>query len=155
TDLLESKFSLVVAMLYNEMPKRGLEKQWLFDDRLVLAMRPDHALAKRRKIRPADLVGQKWVFGENENWSQRRLELYFEQNGLAAPWAQVESRDPAVIKSFIMISDHVGMIAKLGIENEISKGLLKCVEIDSPLMLRPIGIVRRENEPASPAISFA
>jgi hypothetical protein len=44
------------------------------------------------------------------------------------------------------------MIAKLGIEKEISKGVLKCIEIDSPLMLRPIGIVRRENEPLSPAV---
>jgi len=50
-----------------------------------------------------------------------------------------------------MISDHIGMIAKLGVEKEVAKGLLKCIEIDSPLMLRPIGIVRRENETISPA----
>lgn len=154
TELLDGKFSLVVAMLYNEMPKQGLATHWLFDDRLVLAMRPDHSLARRRKVKPGDLVDQKWVFGENDNWSQRRLGLYFEQNGLALPRAQVETRDPAVIKSLIMISDHIGMIARLGIEKEISRGLLKCVEIDSPLMLRPIGIVRRQNEPISPAIDF-
>lgn len=48
------------------------------------------------------------------------------------------------------------MMSKLGVEKEISKGLLKCIEIDSPLMHRPIGIVRRENEPMSPAAkSFA
>jgi DNA-binding transcriptional LysR family regulator len=154
TELLDGKFSLVVAMLYDEMPKQGLAKHRLFDDRLVLAMRPDHALAKRRKIKPADLLDQKWVFGESDNWSQRRLKLYFEQNGLALPKAQFESRDPTVIKSLIMLSDHIGMMAKLGVEKEIAAGLLKCVEIDSPLMLRPIGIVRRENEPISPAIAF-
>ena len=154
TDLLDGKFSVVVAMLYDEMPKRGLAKHWLFDDRLVLIMRPDHPLARRRNIKPSDLIDQKWVLGENDNWSQRRLKLYFEQNGLALPRAQIESRDPAVMKSFIMISDHIGMIAKLGVEKEISKGLLKCIEIDSPLMLRPIGIIRRENEPMWPAIDF-
>jgi hypothetical protein len=53
-----------------------------------------------------------------------------------------------------MISDHIAMLARLGIEREIARGLLKCVEIDSPLMLRPIGIVRRENEPILPAIDF-
>jgi DNA-binding transcriptional LysR family regulator len=152
TDLLDGKFSLVVAMLYNEMPKQGLAKEWLFDDRLVLAMRPDHPLAKRRKIKPADLIDQKWVFADPDTWSQRRLQLYFEQNGLALPRPRVESRDPAVVKSIIMVSDHIGVIARLGIEREIAKGLLKGIEIDSPLMLRPMGIVRRENEPLSPSV---
>jgi DNA-binding transcriptional LysR family regulator len=154
TELLEGKSSLVIAMLYNEIPKQGLTTHWLFDDRLVLAMRPDHPLAKRRKIKPEELLDKKWVFLENDNWSHRRLQLYFEQHGLPPPRAQVETRDPAVIKSFIMMSDHIGMLARLGIEREISRGLLKCVEIESPLMLRPIGLVYRDSEPVSPAISF-
>ena len=37
---LTASSALVIAMLYNEMPKRGLVKNWLFDDRLVLVMRP-------------------------------------------------------------------------------------------------------------------
>jgi len=152
TNLLEGRFNLVVAMLYDEVPKAGLSKQWLFDDRLVLVMRPDHPLAKRRKVKPGDLLDQKWVFGDSDTWSQRRLRLYFEQAGLTLPRARFESRDPSVLKSIIMISDHIGMIAKLGVAKEVSNGLLKAIEIDSRLMLRPIGIVRRENEPMSPAV---
>jgi DNA-binding transcriptional LysR family regulator len=152
SDLLEGRFSLVVAMLYDEVPQQGLVRQWLFDDRLVLVMRRDHPLAKRRKIKPADLIDQKWVFSDSHTWSQRRLRLYFEQAGLALPRARFETRDPATLKSIIMISDHIGMISRLGAEKEISKGLLRCVELDSPLLLRPIGIVRRENEPMSPAV---
>jgi LysR family transcriptional regulator of gallate degradation len=152
TDLIEGRFSLVVAMLYNEMPKQGLTKQWLFDDRLTLAMRPDHPLAKRRKVRAADLIDQKWVFAEADTWSQHRLQLYFEQNGRPMPRARIESRDPAIVKSIVMISDHIAMISRLGVEREIAAGLIKCIDVDSPLMLRPIGIVRRENEPASPAV---
>jgi DNA-binding transcriptional LysR family regulator len=152
SDLLEGKFSLVVAMLYDEIPKQGLEKQWLFDDRLVLVMRPDHPLASRRKVGARDLLDQKWVFTDSDNWSQRRLNLYFEQEGLMLPKARVESRDFAIMRSIIMTSDHIGMISRLGVENELRKGLLKSIEIDSPLMLRPIGIVRRKNEPISPAV---
>ena len=62
TDLLEGRFNLVVAMLYDEIPKQGLSKQWLFDDRLVLAMRPDHPLAKRRKVKPDDLLEREMGF---------------------------------------------------------------------------------------------
>jgi LysR family transcriptional regulator of abg operon len=152
TDLLEGKFNLVIAMLYDEIPQQGLVKEWLFDDRLVLIVRPGSPLAKRRKVTAQDLIGQKWVFAEADNWAQRRLNLYFEQYGLPLPRACVESRDPVLIKSLVMISDHVAVIPKLGAENELSRGLLKCIEIDSPLMLRPIGIVRRQNEPLSPAV---
>ena len=70
------------------------------------------------------------------------------------PRAQVEARDPAVLKSLIMMSDQIGMIAKLGVEKEVANGLLKFVEIELPLMLRPIGIVRRQHEPISPGIDF-
>ena len=152
TDLLEGHFNLVVAMLYNELPKHGLSKQWLFDDRLVLVMRPDHPLARRRKVKPSDLIDQKWVFADSDTWSQHRLRLFFEQAGLTVPWARFESRNPEILKSIIMISDHIGMVARMGVEKEVAQGLLKAIEIDSPLMLRPIGIVRRENEPASPAV---
>ena len=103
TDLLEGRFNLVVAMLYDEMPKQGLSKQWLFDDRLVLVMRPDHPLAKRRKVKPSDLLEQKWVFADSDTWSHRRLRLYFEQAGLTVPRARIESRNPAVLKSIIMM----------------------------------------------------
>lgn len=151
TDLLEGRFNLVVAMLYDEIPKQGLSKQWLFDDRLVLVMRPDHPLAKRRKVKPGDLLEQKWVFADSDTWSHRRLQLYFEQAGLAVPRPRIASRNPAVLKNIVMASDHIGMMSRLGVEKEIAKGLLKCIEIDSPLMHRPIGIVRRENEPMSPA----
>ena len=65
-----------------------------------------------------------------------RLKLYFERLGLPFPPAKLESRDPVVIKSMIMISsNHIGIVAKLGVEKELSQGFLKSVEIDSSLML--------------------
>jgi hypothetical protein len=41
----------------------------------------------------------------------------------------------------------------LGVEEEVGKKLLKCIEIESSLMLRPIGILRREAEPLTPAVA--
>jgi DNA-binding transcriptional LysR family regulator len=151
--LLDGKFNIGVAMLYEESPKRGLVIEWLFDDRLVLAMRPDHPLGKRRKLRASDLVDQKWVFAESDSYTQRRLQLYFHQQGLSLPTPRLESQNPDVAKSVIMTSDYVSLIARLGVEMEISRGVLKGVEIDSPLMLRPIGILLREGEPMTPAVS--
>lgn len=153
TSLLAGKFTLVVAMLYNEMPKIGLTKRWLFDDKLVLVMRPDHPAAKLKKIKPQDLLGYKWAFSDNDTWHRRRLELYFEQFGLGMPRASLESREPAILKAAIMKSDHVGVLARIGVERELEQGLLTAIEIDSPFMMRPIGIVQRENDMPSPAVN--
>ena len=153
TSLLAGKFTLVVAMLYNEMPRIGLTKRWLFDDRLVLVVRPGHPATKLKKITPEDLLGYKWAFAESDTWHRRRLELYFEHFGLGMPRASIESREPAILKSIIMKSDHVGVLAKIGVEREVEKGLLTSFEIDSPFMMRPIGIVRRENDMPSPAVN--
>ena len=153
TSLLDGEFNLVVAMLYNEIPKHGLTKRWLFDDRLVLVMRPDHPAAKLKKIKPQDLLGYKWAFADSTTWHRRRLELYFEQAGLGMPRVSIESREPTILKAIIMKSDHIGVIAKLGVEKEVAQGLLTAVEIDSPFMMRPIGIVQRANEMPSPALT--
>jgi DNA-binding transcriptional LysR family regulator len=152
TALLAGEFNLVVAMLYNEVPKVGLTRHWIFDDRLVLVMRPDHPAAKMRKFAPPDLTGFKWAIADNSTWHRRRLELYFEQYGLALPRANIESPDPAILKSVILESDLIGVISRLGVEKDLAQGRLKAFDIDSPLMLRPIGILRRENDLPSPAI---
>jgi DNA-binding transcriptional LysR family regulator len=152
TALLAGEFNLVVAMLYDEIPKTGLTKRWLFDDRLVLVVRPDHPIAKLKKIVPRDLLGYKWAFADSTTWHRRRLELYFEQLGLGMPRSSIESREPSILKSVIMKGNYIGVVAKLGIEKEISEGLLVAVKLDSPLMVRPIGIVRRKNDMSSPAI---
>ncbi len=153
TALLEGQFTLVVAMLYNEIPKIGLTKQWLFDDRLVLVMRPDHPAAKLKKVNPRDLLSYKWAMAESDTWHGHRVEMYFEQFGLGMPQAGIKSREPGILKSVIMKSDYIGVIARLGVERELAQGLLTAVEIDSSLMRRPIGIVRRENDMPSPAVN--
>jgi DNA-binding transcriptional LysR family regulator len=151
-DLLEGKFNIAVTMLYNEAPKPGLSKQWLFDDRLALVVGPHHPLAQRKKVTAGELRNQKWIFSHADNWGQRRLQMYFEQFGFDLPEATIESHDHAVMKSLIMASDYVGLIARLGIQRELSAGAVKCIDMDSPLMVRPIGIVRRANEQSTPAI---
>jgi LysR family transcriptional regulator of gallate degradation len=119
---------------------------------LVLVMRPDHPASKLKKFSPPDLMGYKWALADSSTWHRRRLELYFEQYGLGVPHSCIESPDPTILRSVIMQSDLIGVISKLGVEKEVAQGRLKTIDINSPLMLRPIGVIRRENDLPSPAI---
>lgn len=150
--LLAGHCNIVVAMLYKEYFRVGLTKKWIFDDRLVLMMRPGHPAAKLKNAKPADLMKYKWALADNLSWHRRRLELFFEQYGKPLPRHCIESSDSTMLKSVVMNSDLIGITSKCGLEKEVDEKLLKIVEIDSPLMLRPIGIVRRENDIPSPAV---
>lgn len=152
-DLLDGRFDLVVATLHTEAEEDGLSREWLFDDRLVLVMRAGHPLSQKPNLRPEDLLAERWVFSDSTTWTQRRLRLYFEQAGLPMPLPQMVCRDPFVLKSIVAASDYVSVIARLGVAGEVGRGTLKAIEIATPLMARPIGIIRRAGEPESPAIT--
>jgi DNA-binding transcriptional LysR family regulator len=152
TALLAGEFSLVVAMLYREISMEGLGSEYLFDDRLVLVMRPDHPAANMRKVSPQVLTKYNWAMAGADTWHHARLKLYFEQAGLDLPRAGIQSRDPNILKSVIMESDHIGVVARLGVEKEIGQGSLKAFDLGSPLMNRPIGIVWRRNQALTPAV---
>ncbi|HEU0070415.1 MAG TPA: LysR family transcriptional regulator [Alphaproteobacteria bacterium] len=149
--LMDGQFDVVVAMLYKELSRVGLTKKWIFDDRLVFMMRPDHPMAKRKSIRPSELLEYKWALADGLSWHRRRLELFFEQYGKPLPRHCIESHDATLLKTLVMKSDMIGITSKCGLEDDVNRRLLKIVEIDSPLMLRPIGVVRRSGAP-SPAI---
>ncbi len=152
SDLAEGRFTCVLAMLYDEAPSEGFTRQWIFDDELVLAMRRNHPLAKRKGLRPENLLDEKWVLQDAGTWSYKRLRLYFEQCGRSLPRAAMESRDPAVLRAIIASSDHIGVLSRLGIKADIEAGRLSAIGLNSPIMRRPIGIVLRKSEPVSPAV---
>lgn len=152
TELQAGKFNLVVAMLYSEIPTVEFSKEYLFDDRLVLVMRPGHPVSKLRKLSIKGLLNYKWALADAETWHYKRLAVYFQEEGFDPPRANISSRDPMVLKSVIMNSDHIGVIARLGVEKELKEGLLTAVDLPSPLMRRPIGIVRRMSDVHYPAV---
>jgi DNA-binding transcriptional LysR family regulator len=153
SDLAEGRFNAVIAMLYDEFIGQEFVKHWIFDDHLVLVMRPDHPLARRKVHRPEDLLSSKWALPDPLTWSHKRLKLYFEQSGFTVPTASIESRDPAVLRSVIATSDHIGVLAHLGVRRDVEAGTLCAFDLNSPLMRRPIGLVMRKSEPMSPAVT--
>ena len=150
--LIEGRFNVVVAMLYDEAPDDVVDKHWIFNDELVVVMRPAHRLASDGAITAEKLAAEKWVLQEPSSWSHKRIRLYFEQNGLSLPRYAMESRDPAVLRGIIADSDHIGVMARLGIRRDIDAGRLTAIGVNSPLMRRPIGVALRKNEPISHSV---
>ena len=143
--LIDGEYELVVTALDERMGAMKLNRHFLFNDRLVIATRPQHPLSRVRKITPDVLQGLQWIYSGEPTWHRRRLEVYFQEAGITTPPASIECRAPAVQKAIIACSDHVGLVTRMGVLSDVAAGTLKTFEIDSPLMARPIGFLWKQD----------
>jgi DNA-binding transcriptional LysR family regulator len=150
TSLLAGKFDLVVATLSHEIPKFGLETQALFEDRLVVVTRAGHPLTRRRKVGLQDLLASSWIFPDEGSLHRSRLEMLFQAAGLPLPQPVIECRSPELVKAAIINTDYIGLLAKMGLRAELDARTLCAIEIESPFLLRTIGLIWRNNHSLSP-----
>ena len=144
--LANGKYDLVITVIEDSIAVKGLTQHFLFNDRLVLACRTDHPLLKKRRVTPRDLMQYEWVHSESRTWHHRRIERYFEEAGLTLPPATIQSRAPTILKGIIGCSDHITIMTRLGVDPEVVAGTLGFIELHSPLMSRPIGVIWRDND---------
>jgi len=148
--LVAGKCDIALVPL-NEPGQEGLAYRYLLNDQWVVIARPGHPLAKKPQVTVQDLHACGWVYSDRDSFHRRRLQRFFEDAGLTIPPARILSRPPLLQKAFIACSDYLGLVARLSVEAEAKGGQLKIIEIDSPMMVRPVGFVWREKEPLSPA----
>jgi DNA-binding transcriptional LysR family regulator len=149
-DLLAGKYDLVLALLPLGAQRRGLLQRQLVSDRICVIARPDHPLARRRSVAPRDLVEWKWVLPEPGHNHRRRFSRVFEAANVPMPEPDIECSSTEFIKSVVMRTQHLGLIAQMGITDESRSSLLE-IGLHSPFMVRPIGIVWRQHQVLSKA----
>jgi DNA-binding transcriptional LysR family regulator len=150
--LLAGQYDLAVSPVYNEIPQVGLLKRWIFDDHLMVVIRRNHPLTKLRTVTAEKLQQCTWIVSDGTTVHRRRVERYFEDAGLDMPYIAVESRSPTVLKEIIMRTDYVGLLSAMEVELEVKQHLLRTIDVQSSIMVRPIGLVWRENHAFSPAV---
>jgi DNA-binding transcriptional LysR family regulator len=143
--LLDGEYELAVTALNETPAAMKLNWHFLFNDRLVIAIRPNHPLSRARKITPGLLEGCQWIYSGEPTWHRERLERYFQEAGIVQPPTAIECRAPAVQKAIIACSDHVGLVTWTGIRADVAAGKLKMLDVDSPLMARPIGFLWKQD----------
>ena len=143
--LLDGRYDFIVTQLPLGTRRDGLRQRELVNDRIAVIARPGHALMRQSKVSVKDLLRFKWVLPERGHNHRTRLSRVFEAENLTMPEPDVECSSTEFIKSVVSRTDHLGLIAQMGIKDA---GDPKTVELplDSPFMVRPIGIVWRQNQ---------
>jgi LysR family pca operon transcriptional activator len=131
-------------------PETGVRARVFARDWLAFTVRSGHPLLKRKKVELADLVDFPWVFpivGTNHFFPAIRQ--IFVAAGLKAPVPRIETGSMQFVKSVILQSDAIAILAQHVTDEELKVGTLARLPIDSPLLKRTITLFDRIDSPLS------
>jgi DNA-binding transcriptional LysR family regulator len=155
--ILAGEFDFGLDLLGTTGSDSGLMQRQLFNDKLVLIARQGHRITHLTSPTPQDLQSFEWILPVLGNRHRRRLVQLFELAGLTPPTAAIECSTTAFLKAIVSQTDYIGIVARMALhpETDAADRKLKVIEIDSPSMLRPVGLVWRQSQVLTPAIRLA
>jgi LysR family transcriptional regulator, transcriptional activator of the cysJI operon len=123
---------------------RGLEVVQLSGDRLVFICRPEHALARRKKLRAVDLQGQNFVHFERDIPTRRSTDRILRAHGVAVQRV-AEFDNIETIKRAVEVGLGVAIVPRPSVLDEQRSGQLAVVPLVETEWQRSIGIIYRSD----------
>ena len=143
-ELLAGKYDFILGLLPAGDPPPALTQELIFEDRIALIVRRGHGLLGRKRYSPETLLNATWVMPSPGHYHRRRLENVFEEAHLPAPEPAIECSSTDFIKRIVSDTDHVGVLAGMGLNREDTVSLSE-IPLPSRFMRRPIGIIWRKH----------
>ncbi len=125
-------------------------QEHLFDDPLAIIMRPDHPLARRRRVAGADLSRYSWIAPRKGGPLRPDFDALFQLAGVLPPQHTVECNFLGVARAFLTSSNHLMLLSPHQFRDELKAGTLAAIPPPGALMARPFGLtLRRDWRPTS------
>jgi DNA-binding transcriptional LysR family regulator len=109
-------------------------------EELLVVTSPQHPLARKRVVAPADLVRQPFVLFEAGSNSRRTIEDFFAKEQIA-PKVVTETENVEIIKSLVRIRMGISIVPYQAVAREVGAGQLHCARIAGHKLLRETGWV--------------
>lgn len=131
--------------------RRGLTSEVLWKDRMVLVCSPSHRLARRARVPLGELAAEKFIAFAADLPTRKALDRALRAAGLhVRPEREFDNIE--TVKRTVEIDGAVSILPETALSNERRAGSLIPVEIASPAMWRPVGVVTKSNRAGSPAL---
>jgi len=143
TGVREGRFEL--GMVGERVRDERVAYEPLAQDRLVVAMRPEHPLATRGTLHAADLVGPPLVMREHGSGTRAALERGLTAAGIAVSELRVflEFSSIEAIKMAIRSVDALAVLSEWSVRDEARLGLLHVTALEGVEVERELFLVRR------------
>jgi DNA-binding transcriptional LysR family regulator len=109
-------------------------------EELLLVTAPQHRLAQKKQIVPADLAREPFVLFEAGSNSRRTIEEFFSREQIA-PKVVTETENVEIIKALVRVRLGISIVPYQAIAREVQAGQLFCARIAGRRMFRETGWV--------------
>lgn len=122
--------------------RKGIDVIDLPGDRLVLICPPDHPLAKRKAVKPAELREQEFVVFESDIPTRRATDRILKSHGVAVK-SVAEFDNIETIKRAVEVGFGLAIVPRPSILDEQRSGQLAAVALVGHEWTRSVGIIHR------------
>jgi len=147
--LVNGDIDFAVSPLSAHRSETRTVEEFLFDDRPVIVASCNHPLARKKSVRPKELVKCRWVLANTTTPLRRMLDQIFTVDNLPPPVPVIECDSALYVKSVLIETDFVGFLPRDEIAVEERSGLLKAISFRTEVPARPVGILRRRSSTLS------
>ena len=119
---------------------------------MAFVCHPNHRLARRRLVRPADLNGETFVAFDPGLTIRKAIHRALRQHNVKVNTV-MEFDNIETIKQAIMIAAGVSILPRHTVQKEVGIRTLSTVPLAIPDLVRPVGIIHRRQKPLTPTVS--
>jgi DNA-binding transcriptional LysR family regulator len=131
---------------------RALEVLPLREEPMVVVTHPSHRLARRRRVGPADLDGERFVAFDHDLPIRRAIDRALKQHGVRVDVA-MEFDNVETIKQAIGIAAGISILPSPTVQKESEIKTLATVDLALPGLVRPVAIIHRRGRHLTAAVS--
>ncbi len=148
-DVLEGRADLGLVAFPAKSP--GIIAEVFDEDDLVMICRPDHPLARRKKVTMGDMSGYQFITFEPDQPTRRAVERFFREAGLKFE-SDTEFDNIETVKRAVEVVGGISLVPRRPVTPEVVSGRLVCVEVEGAELKRPVGILRKKTRTTSPSM---
>lgn len=142
TEMRAGDVDFIFGALRSPDYSSDLKGEALLTEEMVIVVRREHPLLQRA-INLSELEQAQWVLPRAGSPARQMLDACFEEMGISAPIAQVESADMAIISGLLLRSDMMAVVSAHQLERDLHSGELCIMPWPLNNTERDIGFIYR------------
>ena len=115
------------------------------EEEMQVAMPPNHPLAARAEVYPADLNGSAFIGFDEDLRIRRELDRFLRAQGVEVNLL-MHFDNIQMIKEAVALGQGISILPARTMQAEIEQGRLVAVKLNAPGLARPVGIVHRRRK---------
>jgi DNA-binding transcriptional LysR family regulator len=147
-ELWQGRVDIVVGRLPVRNATDGFDEKELLDEPVSLMIRNQHPLARKKRLKWADLQPYPWVLPPTGTILRAPLERTLEQHGVALPNNYVETLSTSLARAYLLVTDAIAVMA--GAVAHDAAQPLKILPLTFPHVMRPRGVLWNKNRGLTP-----